>query len=231
MKRYVTLRKVISQKEQSDLVAEALKCHRKHQGASNSDWRENLESSKSSLKLELGIRACGESLETKLPLAVQLSRKLFELASNKLCPSSTTTLCNLKLDTTPLTGLVLLYGPHASMTPHYDSPTQPGKREEWLAMITIGADVEFVCNQELVTLQSGDALVMDSMATLHGVHRILLSSTTSRDDESIKLGLPVANSRLGILLWQAKDSKTTNKEARLSEDTVDGVAGLFDDSS
>jgi hypothetical protein len=39
-------------------------------------------------------------------------------------------------------------------------------------MFTIGNAVDFICNHEILTLYGGDALVMDSMAVLHGVKGI-----------------------------------------------------------
>ena len=95
--------------------------------------------STSSLKFRLGID-CGESLEGCLPLATELSRKAFLRASEQM--GGCKTLDDLGADA-PLTGLVLLYGPKGSMSPHYDSPTQPGQRQEWLAMMTVGNPVDF----------------------------------------------------------------------------------------
>jgi hypothetical protein len=147
-----------------------------------------------------------------------------------------------KCNNTPLTGLSLLYGPLASMPAHYDSPTQPGQREEWLAMISIGSSIIFRCNDELIRLDSGDVIVMDSMATLHGVERVLVSTT----DESggwnhvnhTELGLPTP-CRLGLLFWQGRptDEKASafsshdEEEVTPSECLLDGVGDLFADES
>lgn len=107
------------------------------------------------------------------------------------------------------------------MSPHYDSPTQPGQGQEWLAMLTVGKSVDFVCNNDVITLTSGDALVMDSMAVLHGVKGIV------QDNNSIEL--PVKGSRLGVLLWQARS--VANVFINGDNDDVDGVNMLFQDDS
>ncbi|KAI2510147.1 hypothetical protein MHU86_4314 [Fragilaria crotonensis] len=67
---------------------------------------------------------------------------------------------------------------------------------EWLVMMTVGKAVAFVCNDEIITLSSGDVLVMDAMAVLHGVQSIL------RDDCDIEL--PLQGSRLGVPIVQAR---------------------------
>lgn len=93
------------------------------------------------------------------------------------------------------------------MAPHNDSPTQPGQRHEWLVMLTIGSAVDFVCNDEVVTLRSG-------------VKRIVPGNTSSEQ-------LPVDGSRLGVLMWQAR--KPPGGDVATVSDTVDlvGVNMLF----
>jgi hypothetical protein len=127
----------------------------------------------------------------------------------------------------PLSGLSLLYGVGASMPSHYDSPTRPGQREEWLAMITLGNSVVFRCNSEVLTLHSGDVLVMDSMAVLHGVERIIPDA--SENPIRPRIGLLNIQARLGILFWQGKETLKPIPSAR-SEDGVDilRIDGLFD---
>jgi hypothetical protein len=130
------------------------------------------------------------------------------------------------------------------MKPHHDSPTQPGQRQEWLACISLGATALFRCNDQVLPMNSGDVLVMDSMAVLHGVEQILLP-VTPKDDENgnddndddqnrhhhhlLDSGLP-PDSRLGILMWQGKTNANDNAATRSNEDYVDGIGSLFPDS-
>ena len=153
-----------------------------------------------------------------------------------------------------LTGIALLYGPSAKMVAHYDSPTQPGRRREWIASVTVGSSVRFRLGNETAVLaharpamrcrtstkylviaafrwmfmhyfercgpnilisgsgnawsrRHGDALVMDSMATLHGVEAVLAPREGERDSAA-EVGLP-PGSRLGVLLWTAAAEKET----------------------
>ena len=89
-------------------------------------------------------------------------------------------------------------------------------------MMTVGNPVDFVCNDQVLTLQSGDALVMDSMAVLHGVKAILpISGETARHK------LPIEGSRLGVLLWQGK---SIVGETSASIPTLEGgLENLFGD--
>jgi hypothetical protein len=161
---------------------------------------------------------------------------------------STTT----SITTTPLTGLSLLYGPLASMSAHYDSPTQPGQREEWLAMMSIGSSIIFRCNDELIQLDSGDVVVMDSMATLHGVERVLAvgvstgegmnddvgdSNRATNNINYAELGLQTP-CRLGLLFWRGRPKDkaaltlpSQDEELTPGESLLDGVGDLFADES
>lgn len=224
--RYVVLRSFLSRQEQEDLKEEAIQCHRQK----SSDPTFQAVHTTASIPLNLGI-TCGSSVESQLPLASQLARRAFAHASCHAFPeepllrllssssSSSSQHCSL-------TGLALLYGPNAKMSPHFDSPTQPGQRHEWLVMMTVGKAVAFVCNDKIITLSSGDVLVMDAMAVLHGVQSIL------PDDCDIEL--PLQGSRLGVLLWQARQVDPVERSTRGQDDTVDGMHMLYyhdDDSS
>mmetsp|Transcript_4203 Transcript_4203/g.7018 ORF Transcript_4203/g.7018 Transcript_4203/m.7018 type:complete len:250 (+) Transcript_4203:60-809(+) len=228
-KRYLTLRSFLSEDEQEAVKEEALQCHSMHSTPTTESF-EPLASATCSLKLKLNI-ACGASLEDRLPLAVRLCRRAFAEAQDVLHDDALAPLAAAASGGEDMTGLALLYGPHGSMTSHYDAPTQPGQRHEWLAMLTIGNDVEFNANDELLTLRSGDALVMDSMAVLHGVKGII----ASRDKlTSSRISLPVEGSRLGILMWRAR-SVAMQRSAPGDDDDVivdlEGVNMLFPDSS
>lgn len=230
--RYIALRSFLSLDEQEAITKEAFGCH-----YDNSDCGKNsfapLVTSKTSVKLELNI-PCGAGLNDRLPLAVSLCRRAFVQAQEILKDDSLELLADssLSIEEQRLTGLALLYGPNGNMTSHYDAPTQPGQRHEWLAMLTVGNAVEFCCNDDILILQSGDALVMDSMAVLHGVQGIV--GTKSDSLSSSAFSLPIQGSRLGILMWQAAARVSENAaENEQDDDTVDleGVNMLFPDSS
>jgi hypothetical protein len=227
VRRYVIFRSFLNVEEQKLLVREALQCHLKNSTvqqdtSSNAstpiptDWS-LLETSSTSQTIQLGIR-CGGDLTSTLPVAVAVARRAFRQAAleQPQLASCIPALETLSQPNVPLAGLVLLYGLKASM------PPQPGQREEWLVMMTMGRDVRFRCNDEIVQLQSGDVLVMDSMAVLHGVESIVDSQECDED-----LGLPIS-SRLGILFWQGQSP--VDKVDSTSFSVVDGVGALFPDS-
>lgn len=215
MKKYVVLESFLSIPEQQQVVSEVLECHSRH--SSTTDWS-SIAMSTSSLPLQLGT-SCGGELSTKLPFCVSLARRAFLVVASRnvlLHRGSQDEKKNVMMihhdhheeerENTPLTGLALLYGPNGKMKAHYDSPTQPPsmttRGEEWLCMMTIGATIQFRANDEILTLHSGDVLIMDSMAVLHGVEGIVVAT----NDSSLALqdlGLPLANTRLGVLFWQA----------------------------
>lgn len=216
------------------LVQEALACHARNRIQTDDNYAA-IERSSSSFRLELGI-ACGGDLSEILPCAVAVARRAFRHAALQLFPNDDNNDDTRRrrdalqsMARGPLSGLSLLYGISASMTPHYDAPTQRGQREEWLVMMTLGNTALFRCNDEIIELHSGDVLVMDSMAVLHGVEGILADD---RDPTmSTKLGLPLAQSRLGILFWQGRDPLSNLQAISSSsqEDVVDGISSLFDE--
>ena len=217
-KRYVVFKSFLTHDEQQALCRESLECHTKHASAGDTIDMNTVPLLEASKTFSLGIN-CGGNVRPVLPLAASKLQQAF-LQAQESCGESAMQI--LTKDSTPLTGLVLLYGPNAHMKPHYDSPTQPGQRHEWLACISLGATANFRCNQDVLQLESGDALVMDSMAVLHGVEGIVPS------DGSVKLGLP-PQCRLGILMWQANNSPMT-KHVPANDALLDGVGNLFADS-
>jgi hypothetical protein len=234
VQRYAVFRSFVGVEEQQLLVRESLQCHLKNsstdpnqQDSTKTDWN-HMETSSTSQTFQLGVR-CGGDLTSTLPVAVDIARRAFRQALQQQpqlgLASSIPALETLSQPHVPLAGLVLLYGLQASMPPHYDSPTQPGQREEWLVMMTMGNDVRFRCNDDIVQLQSGDVLVMDSMAVLHGVESIVDNNCQGCDDED--LGLPIS-SRLGILFWQGQSP--VDKVDSASFSVVEGVGSLFPDS-
>jgi alkylated DNA repair dioxygenase AlkB len=241
--KYVILKSFLSLEEQHTLCQEALECHFQHSSEQITIQQPPLLGT-ASKNLDLGI-TCGQNVQQNLPFATACIQRAFAEAcdffhedddilsvlhklSNSSSSSNTTA-------TTPLTGLVLLYGPNSFMKAHYDSPTQPGQKNEWLACLSLGETCNFRCNHDILLLESGDALVMDSMSTLHGVEGIVLSAK----EPSFKCGLP-ASCRMGILMWQAKaapplsnnpnDNNNNNNNDDKSIELVDGVGNLFLDS-
>lgn len=223
MERYLVLRSFLTRQEQEELKEEVIQTHLEN---SLSPLFQAVHAT-ASIPLNLGI-PCGADVENQLPFASQLSRRAFDHAWHTF-PEEQSLRILSSPDCCPLTGLALLYGPKANMSPHFDSPTQPGQRHEWLVMMTVGKAVEFICNDNRITLSSGDVLVMDSMAVLHGVQGII------PDDCTIEL--PLQGSRLGVLLWQAR--RVDPREVRAHEeqeedgDHVDGIQMLYqhDDDS
>ena len=214
---------------QRQIVDEVLSCHSRNEvqlGKTGADSRDahNVSLSKSSLKLNLGI-SCGGDLSIIIPNAVAVARKAFRKASNVAkCASTAKSLDTISNG--PLSGLSLLYGVNAAMLPHYDSPTQPGQREEWLCMMSFGNTMIFRCDDETITIQSGDVLVMDAMATLHGVNCIL-------QDDSVPpicscIGFPIPQVRLGILFWQGRQVRESNTDVRVNDNDLDGVTAIFE---
>jgi hypothetical protein len=180
---------------------------------SDSEWHALL-ARETGLPLNLGISGCGGSLAEILSQSALVARRAFAAAHADL---GVPALHNLANPATSLTGLALLYGPRGSMKAHFDSPTQPGQRNEWLANISLGLPVDFVCNTDIVRLYSGDVLVMDSMAVLHGVKQIVMTDEAHQSDSGTqtdnnplhhdfcnRIGLP-GPFRLGILFWQGRD--------------------------
>jgi hypothetical protein len=240
VRRYAIFRSFLNVEEQKLLVRESLQCHLKNSSdkqdsdstrvPTDLNWN-HMETSSTSETFKLGVR-CGGDLTPTLPLAVAVARRAFRQALQLKPPlglaSSIPALETLSQPNIPLAGLALLYGLKASMPPHYDSPTQPGQREEWLVMMTMGNDVRFRCNDDIVQLKSGDVLVMDSMAVLHGVESIVdVDNSQGCSDDRPDLGLPIS-SRLGILFWQGQSP--VDKVDSASFSVVEGVGSLFPDS-
>lgn len=202
--RYIVFRQMISSDEQRDIVEEVLESHKKFGSVADTEMEWKLAGSRSK-NLSLGI-TCGGDLSDRLRTAVRTARAAFRRASAEW----TTTIPDndddiLRLSslsdatmTPSLTGVALLYGLNASMPPHYDSPTSAGRKEEWLTMMTIGHSISFRCNQNVLELESGDVLVMDSAAVFHGVERVSSAHAVYPYQD---LGLPIP-SRLGVLFWQ-----------------------------
>jgi hypothetical protein len=225
-KRYLVLRSFLHSELQKTLKDEVFECHFQSIGDSNdclpfhnnNNNNNTNENNNASWQLNLGI-GCGEQIHNQLPLGSKLARLAFTKATFVFPMEESLNI--LASSDTPLTGLALLYGPNSKMSPHYDSPTQLGQKQEWLVMITIGKAVKFICNDDILTLSSGDALVMDSMAVLHGVQGIL--------QDSCSIQLPLEGSRLGVLFWHARQNfdRTKNTSIDMEDDNVEGMNLLF----
>jgi hypothetical protein len=249
--KYLVLRSFLGQDlaVPQRLVQEVLDCHEKnsmHNPTDSAIHSEQLldlvSTSTTSIPLNLGIQ-CGGHLDTILPHAVAIARQAYQHAAAAaleklstdvaLSAASHSTAPQDLHDTLmaiaqgPLSGLSLLYGTNAAMSPHYDSPTQYQQRAEWLVLITLGNTVDFRCHDQVIPLHSGDVLVMDSMAVLHGVERIHVD--TDCPTLSHQLQLPGHQVRLGILLWQGRSVRSAQGMTATPEEeqAVDGICDLF----
>jgi hypothetical protein len=252
--KYLVLRSFLGQvlADSQRLVQEVLDCHEKNSRHSPTDNAFNAEqlrdlvaTSTASIPLNLGI-PCGGHLDTILPHAVSVARRAYQCAAAAAaleilpsCDAAAAAKSNstapqelhdalMAIAQGPLSGLSLLYGTKAAMSPHYDSPTQYQQRAEWLVLITLGNTVDFRCHDQVIPLQSGDVLVMDSMAVLHGVERIHVD--TACPTLSHQLQLPGDQVRLGILFWQGRSDRPAQIWSTASpeeEQLVDGICGLF----
>jgi len=155
----------------------------------------------------------------------------------------------------PLTGTALCYGPHAFMKPHYDSPTSRNSGgDEWLVVLSLGKDVHFRCDSNIIVMEDGDALVMDSAKVLHGVEgvgdmkhtthssstlpsslssfsRVVKCSKEEKEEidlEKMETVLPEGVSRLGLILWGAAVDKEKKgiDSGRNNDDDNDDFGGL-----
>lgn len=229
----VVLSSFLTLEEQQDLVQEVLQAHRLSSTESLSSSFQESSTSSQSIKLNLGI-ACGGDLSFVTPTAVGISRRVFRGAFARpddgwgsMGPPRPQALQILSCPGTPLTGTALLYGPNASMPAHYDSPTQPLQREEWLCILSVGLTAVFRCNNDRVELRSGDVLVMDSMAVLHGVEEILQPKECDDDDIWERVGLPWP-SRLGIIMWHGKLASSASDAVAVDIMAFEGMATMFD---
>jgi hypothetical protein len=217
--QYIVLRSFLSAEEEKSIVDEVLSCHRMNSG-------EDLvvdANRQNSLKLDLGI-GCGGDVSSRLKTSTSQARRAFKQAST-LLPTTTQAFERFCLPTTRITGLSLIYSLDSFMSPHYDSPTQAGQREEWLCMFTFGLPCLFQLDDRTVQLNSGDAVVMDSMATLHGVDSIV--DLKDGDNQCKRIGLP-SKCRLGVLFWVGRNSDHTETDYR-NVPVVDGLESMFGD--
>ena len=237
MQRFIHLEGFLSEEEQFCLSTSTFErhqvCQKRKLGSeyeidNDSEWK-NLESSTASIPLNMGLNCTGGPFVDMEP-AVRYSKRAFGEASRyfasigqKEVSGAIYRLCN---DEVELTGISLLYGPKGKMLAHYDSPTQPGRRDEWLVGFTVGADTDFRCNDKIIRLTSGDALVMDSMAVLHGVESI--DNGFESVCRSSKYELPFPGSRLGVLLWQSAQTIPNVSKNKVSSDIKhEGLKNLF----
>jgi hypothetical protein len=230
------LRQFLNHEEQARVVQEIHNCHCSSHSAAHNDWSaldlEDLSTSRSSFKLSTGVTECGGDITAHWPYCTAVTRRVFDRLDVEWRSSIAYSATDrqiwqyLSQPDTPLTGLALLYGPQASMSPHYDSPTQPGQRSEWLVMITVGLNVNFRLQEQVHQLKSGDVVVLDSMRVLHGVESIVATG----QDQNEALGLPPA-SRLGVLLWQGKSPVAVSNQDKTEMTDFTGMDTLFDASN
>jgi hypothetical protein len=229
------LRQFLNHEEQARVVREIQNAHYSNHSTAQNDWPaldlEDLSTSRSSIKLPTGVTGCGGDITAHWPYCTAVTRRVFSMLAMEWSSSSAYSATDrqiwqcLSQPDTPLTGLALLYGPQASMSPHYDSPTQPGQRSEWLVMITVGLNVNFRLQEQVHQLHSGDVVVLDSMRVLHGVESIAATG----QDQNEALGLPPA-CRLGVLLWQGKSPVTVSDPEEMDVADFSGMDALFQES-
>jgi hypothetical protein len=230
---YLVFRSFVGSEDiQKLLVEEAMHCHYQHTKNNTQDVIQLDSCSNGSLKLDLGI-VCGGDLTKILPNAIAVAERAFKYASSIFANrKSTTKAKTLKVIASgPLSGLSLLYGINSSMSPHYDSPTIPGRREEWLCLMSFGNTMMFRCNDNIFAVDSGDVIVMDSMAVLHGVEQIVQDK--SDPTLSLKLGLPLTQSRLGILFWRGRTVTSSKLQvlSNVEDSDFEGVDLLFNNEN
>lgn len=114
--------------------------------------------------------------------------------------------------------LALLYGPVSSMPSHVDAPSRPESREQWLVSITLGLCIIFQVGDHRLHLRSGDVLVMDAMALMHGVIAVLADSAPA--------DVVLQDSRLGLLLFEPPPQRA-NVPDEQENVCVDGLEMLF----
>jgi hypothetical protein len=239
-KQVLVFKAFLSVHEQLEITNEVLACHLQNEDQCLT-LRDELESSPRSIKLNIGI-TIGGSIAPNLPKAEKVCRRVFERAASTLVKHKGDgddvvsprhhPLHVLAHPETPLTGTSLLYGPNASMKPHYDSPTQPNQKEEWLCILSVGLTTVFRCDNETFRIDSGDALVMDSMAVLHGVEKILPDPDGCVNSSWRQVGLP-APSRLGLVVWQGRTLKagtnTSLADWSVHDEVLEGMGALFEE--
>jgi hypothetical protein len=227
--------------EQLEITNEILTCHLQNEkDQCLVPLRDELESSPRSIKLNTGV-TIGGSIASTLPKAEKVCRRVFQRAAStpvrhywdegEVQSPKNHPLHALAQPETALTGTALLYGPNASMKPHYDSPTQPKQKEEWLCILSVGLTMVFRCDSKTICINSGDAMVMDSMAVLHGVEEILPDPDGCVNSSWRQVGLPAA-SRLGLVVWQGRTleaATTTSPDSSVSDEAMEGMGALFEE--
>lgn len=238
---YHVLPSFVTPEEAAGIVSEALSCHEVN-GDLNDLAYDTVRTSTASVTLALGIssvRSGPNDISPSLPRASTVARRAFRQVYEIVKGGCNCSIASCDIEslqklsdcaTTPLTGLALIYGAQASMPAHYDSPTQPGQRNEWLCMMSMGLPVRFRCDDEILTIYSRDVLVMDAMATRHGVESVVVDEeeavmANDSTGEWRNVGLPFP-CRLGVLFWQGR-SPSINNSFHETVDEIDGMGELF----
>ncbi len=81
------------------------------------------------------------------------------------------------------------------MPAHVDAPAYPGCKSNYIIGLTFGLSINFQLGSHNIVLNSGDALVFDGMALLHGVDGVIADTSPL---------VNLADSRLGIMLWERR---------------------------
>jgi len=207
IKRFLHFSSFLNLNQQKDLVSAVFELD----DTEVEELQSLVQTSHKSKSLNLKLPNCGASLHENLPLAVHLARRAFQRAVKIYMDSPDCRAHNYAkeisslIDSSPrdgvgegepqnLTGIALIYGLKASMSPHYDSPVE-NQRYEWLCMFSMGCSIRFRCDNEILLVCSGDAVVIDSMNVFHGVESVQDDSKFDKD-----LDFPFPMARLGVLL-------------------------------
>ena len=120
----------------------------------------------------------------------------FEKISIKKAKEFASKITDYKLPFDKLDGVALLYGINAMMLQHTDSLSRPHiTNEEWTFTVNIGCDICFTLNGKKIIAHSGDIIIMDSRAVMHGVDEII-ENTCPKD-------IPLKNARFGVVIWES----------------------------
>jgi len=104
------------------------------------------------------------------------------------------------------------------MPSHVDAPSRPESREQWLVSITLGLCIIFQVGDHRLHLRSGDVLVMDAMALMHGVVAVLADSAPA--------DIALQDARLGLLLFEPPPHRV-RASSEQENDGIDGLGALF----
>lgn len=144
------------------------------------------------------ISKCDDKLlmESKKSFRIDYKELEFEKELIKKAKEFVSKIVDYKLPFDKLDGVSLLYGINAMMEQHTDSLSRPQiTNEEWTFTMNIGCDICFRLNGKNIIAHSGDIIIIDSKAVMHGVDKII-PNTCPKD-------IPLSNARFGVVIWES----------------------------